>query len=209
MKNVLITGGNCGLGYECAKAILSSGDPFHVILACRSEDRATSAIATLKADSGNPNISFMHVDLSSISSVRAFASALASSLHLPIDRLVLNAGIGPGSANGTQSSVDGHELMFATNHLGHFLLTNLIRPHLAPDCRIAVVSSNLHNISPVMSGRITISYPGAAALATPDAAVKIPILPYGQTKLRNVYFALKLARRLASTTITVNAFNPG
>jgi NAD(P)-dependent dehydrogenase (short-subunit alcohol dehydrogenase family) len=182
--------------------VFVNGGSYHVILACRSEARATSAIATLKAETGSPNISFLQVDLASLSSVRPRRRLVSSSPHIPIDGLV-NAGIGATAADGTQTSIDGCELIFATNHLGHFLLANLIRPNLAADCRVAVVSSNLHNILSAMTGGVPISYPGAAALAAPHAAVLRPIIHYAQSKLCNIYFARELARHLAGTDRTV------
>jgi len=209
MKTVLIPGANCGLGYECAKTILSSGGAYHVVMACRSAARAADAMAKLKAETNNANVSFLQLDLSSLASVRSFAATLGSSEFLPISFLVLNAGIGPTAADGTQASVDGYELIFATNHLGHFLLTNLIRPYLAPDCRIAVVTSNLHNVPAVMNGGVPVCYPGGEKIAEPDSVSTRPMMHYAQSKLCNLYFTYELARRLSGTSIRVNAFNPG
>jgi NAD(P)-dependent dehydrogenase (short-subunit alcohol dehydrogenase family) len=120
---------------------------------------------------------------------------------------VLNAGIGSPSSNGTERSADGFELIWATNHLGHFAFANLVRSHLAPNCTIVVVSSDLHNATLPFTGSVPVAYPAGDAVSTPDAAVVFPVMRYAQSKLCNVYFAYELARRLAETKLDINAFN--
>jgi NAD(P)-dependent dehydrogenase (short-subunit alcohol dehydrogenase family) len=206
MKTVLITGANCGLGFYCAKTILATSPTYHVIVASRDESRAAAAISRLKSETGNPNVSFLQIDLASLSSVRSAASRLGD---VSLSALILNAGIGPGASNGTERSVDGFEKIWATNHLGHFAFANLIRDRLTADCHIVNVSSNLHDIPAKRTNGIPISYPGAAALAEPDPEVRIPVLRYAESKLCNLYFTYELVRRLAGTQRRANAFNPG
>jgi NAD(P)-dependent dehydrogenase (short-subunit alcohol dehydrogenase family) len=208
-KTILITGANSGLGYFCAKTILSTNPTFHVILANRDEQRTLTAINSLKSETNNPNISFLQIDLSSLSSVRSAASQLSTFPVLPLQGLVLNAGIGPGAPEISEPSPDGFDKIWATNHLGHFAFANLIRSHLAPDCRIAVVSSNLHNIPPERVNGVRISYPGAEALAKPDLNAVSPMMRYSQSKLCNLYFTYELVRRIGDSEMKVNAFNPG
>jgi NAD(P)-dependent dehydrogenase (short-subunit alcohol dehydrogenase family) len=177
-----------------------------VIIATRSAERASAAISTLKSETGNPNVSFLELDLASLASVRRAAAALPPD---PLDALVLNAGIGGTASDGTETSAEGFERIWATNHLGHFVFANLIRDRLSPTCRIAVVASNMHNPPPQFTGGVPVRYPGAEALSRPDPARVSPVMRYSLSKLCNIYFTYELARRIAGSEIRVNAFNPG
>jgi NAD(P)-dependent dehydrogenase (short-subunit alcohol dehydrogenase family) len=181
---VLITGANCGLGYYCAKTILASAPTYHVVVATRDEGRALSAIDHLTSETGNPNVSFLQIDLASLSSVRSAASRLAAFPNLPLTALILNAGIGPGASDGSERSVDGFEKIWATNHLGHFVFANLIRDNLAPDCHIVVVSSNLHTTSPERTNGIPIISPLHSGPRSQDSNPPIRTLKTLQCLLR-------------------------
>jgi NAD(P)-dependent dehydrogenase (short-subunit alcohol dehydrogenase family) len=198
MKTIIITGANSGLGFECAKNILLGNSDYFVIMACRNTEKAEKAKEELIEKTKNKNVSVMELDLSSFDSVRKFVNDFKTINCLPLYGIVCNAGV--GSAEGITK--DGFEIIFGTNHLGHFLLTNLLLPLVADNGRIIVVSSDMHN--PPQAG---FTYPGVEALAYPDSEVNNR---YSQSKLCNLYFTYELVKKLdqIGSNITVNAFNP-
>ena len=128
-RTVVITGGNTGLGFACANAILQSphGAPWHVVLACRDKDRAQAAVDQLTRGAGLAGqVEAMSLDLASLASVRAFAAELMKRLSAgsipPLHAVVCNAGVNSGTKNTV--TADGFESTFDVNHLGHFLLVN-------------------------------------------------------------------------------------
>ena len=141
MKNVIITGANSGLGFETAKKIAMDKD-CRVILACRNEEKAARAGADIVKATDNDQVVPMRLDTSSLSSVRAFVCAYIQK-YGTVDVLINNAGISPMRGSGLTD--EGFELVFATNYLGHFLLTQLLLPHFAPDGSIISVTSDMHN----------------------------------------------------------------
>lgn len=157
----------------------------------------------------------MPLDLASLASVRRFADAIARRLSegdLPSPQgLVCNAGV-QGKKTFTR---DGFETTFGVNHLGHFLLVNLLVPLLVAPARIAVVASGVHDPAQ-RTGMPAPAWNQAAALARgdlgPEAAADSDAVDsrrrYSTSKLANVYFAYSLARHLPQG-ITVNAFDPG
>ena len=202
MRNVIITGGNSGLGFETAKKIAKNKD-YRVILACRNPEKAAEAVEAIKAETGNENVVSMRVDTASLATVRQFAADYEKSGFGKIYALVLNAGI-----NGQHSGLteDGMEIVFQTNHLGHFLLANLLLPFMEENGKIFATSSDMHD-SPM--GKM--EWKGTEALAHPSADDKESRLRYSFSKLCNLYFIYELSRRLeaAGSGIHANAFNPG
>ena len=198
MKTVIITGANSGLGFETAKKVARNAD-FKVILACRNSEKAEAAKETIIAETGNPNVVAMPIDTSSLASVRAFAEQFIATGE-KVYALVNNAGISSMGHGGTTE--EGFELVFATNYLGHFLLTNLLLPHFEEGGRILNVSSDMHN----PPGGIT--WPVTEALAHPKDDDR---RKYAYSKLCMIYFTHELSERLAQEGrgLTVNAFNPG
>ncbi|XP_028395172.1 retinol dehydrogenase 12-like [Dendronephthya gigantea] len=191
-KTALITGGNTGLGKATALALAQRGA--RVILACRSLKRGDKAASEIRSQVKNANIAVYFLDLSSLKSVRKFAqdfSRAESELHI----LVNNAGI-YGCPH--WKSEDGYEMQFAVNHLGHFLLTNLLLDTLAMSApsRIIVVSSALHK-----NARIPFDDLNGDKDYHPKKA-------YGQSKLATLLFAHELNKRLPSG-VTVNSVHPG
>jgi NAD(P)-dependent dehydrogenase (short-subunit alcohol dehydrogenase family) len=221
-QTVIITGGNSGLGYACASALLSASPPWHVILACRDIGRAQKAVGTLrKAARPDAQIETMALDLASLASVRSFASKLDDRLKaadLPaLHGLVCNAAV-QGARTFT---ADGFESTFGVSHLGHYLLVNLLLPLMEKPARIAVVASGVHDPAQLakVPARMTVTVP---AWNTPRALAEGDLGPaaanddaaadrdrrYSTTKLANVYFTYGLAHRLPAG-ITVNGFDPG
>ncbi|MFE6485415.1 SDR family NAD(P)-dependent oxidoreductase [Streptomyces sp. NPDC057757] len=206
-KTVVITGGNTGLGYQCAKNI-ALGDPgYHVVLACRSLTRGAAAAETLRTETGNPNITVMELDLASLDSVRAFCDSFSHADLPPLHGVVCNAGISAGGVPGVPRTADGFETIFAVNHLGHFLLANLLLHQIGDSGRLVFVTSDLHNPPPFFPVKVT--YSDATALATGRGP---GMRAYCTSKLCNLYCTYEMARLLSEQTdrhLTVNAFNPG
>ncbi|MGI6664706.1 MAG: SDR family NAD(P)-dependent oxidoreductase [Christensenellaceae bacterium] len=199
-KNVVITGGNSGLGFAAASRIAAQSEAYHLVLACRDMQKAEQAVAAIVEETGNKAVSAMELDVASLDSVRAFAANFKER-HASLYGLICNAGI-VGSSVG--ASPEGFDIVFATNHLGHFLLTNLLLPIMETNGRVISVSSDMH--SPP-SGELT--WYGVPAIAYPNE--ELGTLRYSYSKLCNLYFTYELARKLnvIHSDITANAFNPG
>jgi NAD(P)-dependent dehydrogenase (short-subunit alcohol dehydrogenase family) len=194
-KVVVITGGNAGIGKETAVGLAARGA--HVVITSRNQPRGADAVADIRARSGNDAVEVMPLDLASLTSVRDFArDFLARSERL--DVLIDNAGLVMGQRTETE---DGFETTFGVNHLGHFLLTNLLLDRLrasAPS-RIVVVSSHAHK-----QARHGLDFDDLQS----EKRYK-PFDAYPKSKLANIYFARELARRLEGSNVTANALHPG
>jgi NAD(P)-dependent dehydrogenase (short-subunit alcohol dehydrogenase family) len=195
-RNVVITGGNSGIGKATALGLAKLGAG--VVITTRSPERGAAAVAEIRAETGNDAVECVALDLSRLASVRSCAAELLGRLD-QIHVLDLNAG---GVLSRRIESEDGFEVQFQANHLGHFLLTQLLLDRLkaSAPARVVVVSSWGH--TQVRGGLDfddlqwrTRPYRGSMA--------------YSATKLMNLYFAFELARRLQGTGVTVNAMHPG
>jgi NAD(P)-dependent dehydrogenase (short-subunit alcohol dehydrogenase family) len=191
----VITGANTGLGYETAAALAEHGA--HVVLAVRNLDKGKEAVARITENASQADVALQELDLTSLDSVRAAAEQLRAA-HDRIDLLINNAGV---MYTTKQTTKDGFELQFGTNHLGHFAFTGLLVDRLLPvaGSRVVTVSSVGHRILADIHFddlQWERSYNRVAA--------------YGQAKLANLLFTYELQRRLASegTTIAVAA-HPG
>ena len=223
-RTVIVTGGNRGLGYQAAKNIAASGEGWRVVIAARDRAGAAGAAERLVEETGNPNVEVMRLDLASLSSVRGFAEEFAAREDSPpLRAVVCNAGLQFVST--TTYTEDGFEATFGVNHLGHYLLVNLLLERMDAPARVVYVSSGTHD--PKQTTGIPMPeprYPGAAALARPeehpDQAEESPGTVgrrrYATSKLCNIYATYELDRRLradgvstAASPITVNAFDPG
>ncbi|MEO7124482.1 MAG: SDR family NAD(P)-dependent oxidoreductase [Lacisediminihabitans sp.] len=203
---VIVTGGNSGLGYECAKNIALNDQSLHIVLACRSMSRGGAAAAMLRAETGNLNVSAMELDLASLASVRMFCTSFAAANTPPLSAVVCNAGISAAGVPASPQTADGFEMIFGVNHLGHFLLTNLLLNQMGDGSRIIFVTSDLHN--PPAFFPVKVTYDNASAIASGHAGM----LQYCTSKLCNIYCAYEMDRRVTTNTdrhVTVNAFNPG
>lgn len=213
-KTVIITGANSGLGYFCAEAIARSGQDWHIIIASRNLLRVEEAVRTLIAETEYPYIEGMALDLASLVSVRQFVQDFITGERPPLQAIVCNAGI--QVVSDTLYTEDGFEITFGVNHLGHFLLVNLLLPHLGDRDRIVFVSSDTHNPD-ANTGMPNPQYQPAKLLAFPannDNDTDIGNAGrrrYTTSKLCNVLCTYELSRRLQKqqSNITVNAFNPG
>ena len=223
-RTAIITGGNSGLGYECARSLLtgsSGGQPWHVIIACRDLHRADAAVERLRnelaATGSAGQVEAMRLNLASLQSVRDFASDVAHRLEdlnvPPVHALICNAGVQSGNAQ--TLTVDGFESTFGVNHLGHFLLVNLLTPLLASPSRIAVVASGVHDPAqktgmpaPAWNKPVALARGELGRLGASDSDAKAARRRYSTSKLANVFFTYELARRLPAG-ITVSAFDPG
>jgi NAD(P)-dependent dehydrogenase (short-subunit alcohol dehydrogenase family) len=208
-KTVIITGGNSGLGFECAKTIASNNPNWHIVIASRNSKRSLEAIEKIKYATGNDYISTIILDLSSLVSVKNFVNEFKKANLPPLKGLVCNAGI---MTKDDQVTKEGYERTFGVNHLGHFLLVDLLIDKLEQPARIVIVSSNLHN-SGVREGRLAVvTYLGGKNLADPDKVKELSWMQrYSTSKLCNVLFAYELDRKCKQKNmdITVNAFDPG
>ena len=196
MNTYVITGANSGLGFETAKRIAAKGH--RVILACRTVEKGVAAAEAIRSQTENGYVEARQLDLASLSSVRAFAEGLKDTAIYALDN---NAGI---SGMKTGMTEDGYDIVFQSNYLGHFLLTNLLLSQMEDGGRVLNISSDMHN-PPYEELR----WKGAAILAHPTE--EIMRQRYYYSKLCNLYFTYELCRKLRAigSHITVSALNPG
>jgi NAD(P)-dependent dehydrogenase (short-subunit alcohol dehydrogenase family) len=212
MSTFVVTGGNAGLGWECASSLARDYAAAHVVLACRDAQRAADAVAALRTLAPRTRFTAIDLDLASLASVRAFPERLRAAGVSSIDGLVLNAGMqsfGPPTA-----TADGFESTFGVNHLGHYLLTRLLLPALAPRARVVVVASGTHDPA-TTDGRFNPPrLRDTRAVAWPDRGdtpSMSGIVRYTTSKLANVLFAYALHRRreaLGHPALSVVAYDP-
>jgi len=212
-KSFIVTGANTGLGYSCAKNIASENKLHHVILACRDKEKAQKAVAKMISETGNPNISFLHLDLSSFQSVREFSNLFIQKKYPPLKGIVCNAGL--AGEDTVSFTTDGIETTFQVNCLGHFLMVHLLIKHLDPPSRILMVSSELHRNDGPMKAFLP-NYTNAKDLAHPDvnrANIKgSGQIRYSTSKLCMLLYTHAFCEKFISKGIkhiTINAYNPG
>lgn len=213
MNTAIITGGNRGLGYECAKSIGKMRD-WRLLIACRDPQKAETEIATLRQQTGNSNIIAMKLDLASLISIDSFINEVQFSNWYPITTLICNAGLQIVSE--TQYTQDGFEMTFGVNHLGHYLLVNRLLENMARPGRILFVSSGTHDPK-MKTGMPEPEYTNARLLTfPPKLASQDPTTlgrkRYTTSKLANIFTTYEMTRRLkraGKDAITVNAFDPG
>ena len=205
LKTIIITGASSGLGFETAKKIAKNFKNYRIILACRNLQKANAKKEEIEKETQNKNLVVMEIDTSSLASVKNFVTNYKNSSFGKIYSLVCNAGIA-GTSKG-QRTKDGFDDIFATNHLGHFLLVNSLLPLMEENGRILVVSSDMHD--PPKMSHPNFNWIGAEKLAKPDEEFSKSRLRYSYSKLCNVYFTYELKRRIGDKKLSVNAFNPG
>jgi NAD(P)-dependent dehydrogenase (short-subunit alcohol dehydrogenase family) len=180
-RTAVITGANSGIGLEAARELARAGA--HVVMACRDTTKGDAAADAIRKELPSAELEVAALDLASLDSVRAFAGRYP---HERLDLLINNAGV---MAPPYTKTIDGFELQFATNHLGHFALTGLLLDKLlaTPHARVVTVSSTAHKM-----GRIDFEDLQSERSYRRWGA-------YGQSKLANLLFCFELDRRLEAT----------
>ncbi|XP_065869478.1 short-chain dehydrogenase TIC 32, chloroplastic-like [Euphorbia lathyris] len=199
----IVTGATSGIGSETARVLAMRG--VHVIMGVRNMEAGKMVKEAIIK--GNPiaQVDSMQLDLSSLASVRKFADEFKS-LDLPLNLLINNAGI---MATPFLLSNDNIELQFATNHIGHFLLTNLLMETIKKTASESKKEGRIVNVS---SRRHKFSYPeGIRFTKINDSSGYNRVSAYGQSKLANVLHANELSRRLQDdgAQVTANSVHPG
>ncbi len=195
-KVVIVTGANTGLGYIDAQELARRGA--EVILACRDKGKGEAALRKLKNEQPEAKTELMLLDLADLASVRNFASEFTSKYD-KLDILINNAGL---MFPPYMKTVDGFEIQFGTNHLGHFALTGLLMEHIikTPEARVVTVSSGAHKLG----GWIHFDDLNWQKKYSKIAA-------YSQSKLANLLFTFELQKRFegAGLNIIAVAAHPG
>jgi NAD(P)-dependent dehydrogenase (short-subunit alcohol dehydrogenase family) len=192
-KRALVTGGASGIGVETVRALAQAGAA--VTIAARKADVAAAVAAEVRQSTGNDAVDSVSLELTD----RASIDALVAAWEGPLDILVDNAGV--MALQELTLAPDGHEMQFATNHLGHFRLALGLHDALAAasgGARLVSLSSRAHLASPVIFDDIDFRF----RPYTPESA-------YAQSKTANVLFAVEAARRWADDGIVANAVHPG
>lgn len=192
-KTAVLTGANAGIGRVTAVELAKRG--IHLVLAGRSKERTEPVMNEIAALQDAPRVEFVPLDLASLSSVRSCAEHILRTG--PIDLLINNA----GQAGHKGLTKDGFETHFGINHLGPFLLTNLLLDRIkeATSARIVVVASQAH---------YRITHIDWDSLRQPTKT-RLGFHEYSVSKLCNVLFAKELARRVEGTKIRTYALHPG
>jgi len=194
-KNVIITGANSGIGYEAARAMATKNAT--VIMACRNLEKGESALQQIQAETPEAELKLMELNLADLSSVRHFAQDFRSNYE-KLDILVNNAGV---MAVPYQKTVDGFEMQFGVNHLGHFALTGLLLDLMVntQGSRVVTISSYAHRYGWIQFNDLN------------GERFYYRWLAYCQSKLANLLFAYELHRRLSQSdakTVSLGA-HPG
>lgn len=189
---MLITGGNSGIGKATALALASRGA--EVTITSRDPARGDDAATDIERGSGR-SVTVGSLDLSELDSVRSFADRFRRT-NRGIDVLINNAGLVAGARRETP---DGFEWTFGVNHLGPFLLTNLLQPLLVSPSRVINVSSDAHR-----SAKGGLNFDDLHMEAGYQS-----FRAYAASKLANILFTVELAKRWADAGVTAHAVHPG
>ena len=179
-KIFIITGGNTGLGYETTKALVKRNAK--VIMACRNLDKATESIKSIRRYTNNGEMVALELNLASFESIKKFANKIQNE-YSTFDCLINNAGL---AVRDKQFTKEQFELHYGVNHLGHFLLVNLLKDQIKQNnARIVVVSSKMHE-----KGIIDFENLGKYV----ENVGRTNSL-YNNSKLMNFYFAKELYKK--------------
>ena len=191
----VVTGANTGLGFETARVLAARGAS--VVLAVRDIEKGKRTAARIAGTAQGANVTVQPLDLASLDSIRAAAGELRAR-HPRIDLLINNAGV---MLTPKQTTQDGFELQFGTNHLGHFAFTGLLLEQMlpVPGSRVVTLSSLAHRI------RARINFDDLQGERSYSR-----VAAYSQSKLANLMFTYELQRRLSGTGTTIAvAAHPG
>jgi protochlorophyllide reductase len=220
-STVIITGASSGVGLQAARALAETGR-WHVIMACRNLEKAKNAAESVKM--AEDTYTIMHLNLASLDSVRKFVDEFRNSGR-NLEALVCNAAVYLPLLKEPERSADGYELSVATNHLGHFLLANLlledIKQSPAEDKRVVILGTVTANPKE-LGGKIPIpAPPNLGNLEGFEAGFKAPVAmingkkfksgkAYKDSKLCNMLTMKELHRRYHDETgITFTSLYPG
>ena len=190
-KTVVITGANSGIGFATAAGLARLGAT--VIMACRDKGRGEEARNDIISTTGNPSVELLLVDLASQQSIREAVGSFKAG-HNRLDVLINNAAVFKFTR---AVSPDGLELMFAVNHLGPFLLTNLLLDVLQASAPARVLTVTAPSTVPLDFDDLQGEKKFSAAQA------------FGASKMCNLLFTYELARRVEGAGVTANAIHPG
>jgi dehydrogenase/reductase SDR family protein 13 len=194
-KTFFVTGTNSGIGRCVVEALAAGGGK--VVLASRSEEKTAPVLEGIRSRWPAAEASFIKLDVSDLDSVKRVGEEYLASGR-PLDVLINNAGVA-----GTEGlSPDGFDLTYATNHIGPFLLTNLLLPRIQESEQGRVV--NVASVANKTAKGIDWSM-----LERRTVAVRSGFMAYAETKLMNILHARELARRLAGGRVTTYAVHPG
>jgi retinol dehydrogenase-12 len=193
-KVCLITGATSGIGLESARALARQGAT--VVLSGRDKGRGEAALAEVRRTVPDAKLDLMLADLTSLASVRQLAQDFQRK-YSRLDVLLNNAGL---VLDRRKLTPDGFEATFATNHLAHYLLTNLLVELLKSSgaARVVNVSSEAHRVG-------SLDFLDDPQAERGYSTMKV----YGNTKLANILFTRGLKRRLEGTKVTTNSLHPG
>jgi len=191
----MVTGATSGIGRAAARALGGLGA--ELVLLCRDRARGEETVRWIQRETGNTKVDLLLADLASQEEVRRAAREYLAGGR-PLHVLLNNAGV---ILRRRSETVDGIESTFAVNHLGYFLLTNLLLERLrqSAPARVVNVASDAHRFA---RGRIRFDDLG---FRNGYSAMRV----YGHSKLANILFTRELARRLEGTGVTANCMHPG
>ncbi|WEK62137.1 MAG: SDR family NAD(P)-dependent oxidoreductase [Candidatus Microbacterium colombiense] len=188
-RTVLVTGANAGIGYWCAEQLAVRGA--RVLLGCRSVERAQNAVSAIRAQAPDADLRVLALDLGSLHSIGAAASAVDERL----DAVICNAGV--KAADRAARTSDGLDLMVGTNFLGHFALLAQLAPVLADDARVVAVGSLAHRFARIEPDTLSEPWRGSS------------LRQYGRSKAALMAFAFELDRRWSHTSRSAICAHPG
>ena len=185
-RRAVITGANSGIGYYAALELARKGS--HVLLACRNKARGDAALARLRAKAPDASAEMVQLDLASLESVIAFGAAELA-LGEPLDLLINNAGV--MAPKKRQQTVDGFEVQFGTNVLGHFALTAVLLPALVRAAAVGGERPRVVTIASIAHKQGRLNFDDLLSARSYG-----PMVAYRQSKLANLMLAFELDRRL-------------
>lgn len=199
----IVTGATSGIGAEVARVLAKRGA--QIVIPARNLKAAEAIKSKIQSETPGARIIILKMDLSSLSSVRSFVVQFMS-LELPLNILINNAGV---FCKAFRMTEDGFEMSFATNHLGHFVLTDLLKEKMAESAKKSGVEGRIVNVASCLHrwvGDAGISYEKLH-----DKRSFVESINYAQSKLANILHAKELAKRLkeAGAYVTANSVHPG